>query len=68
MHKTDVDGVFKSSHGVMIIDRPDNYVSLHAKALYELDQKNRINNLENKVTGMELMLKQILEKVSDGKT
>jgi len=66
MHKTDEDGVFETSPGVMIVDRPDNYEKLRSKAIEEYEQKNRINNLENKVTGMELMLKQILEKVSNG--
>ena len=64
MNKTDKDGILKAGDGVLINVKEDDYELRRARLIEERQQKDKINILENRVTSMENMLRQILEKVS----
>jgi len=64
MLKTDVEGVFRDSFGVSIVERT-NYKEQRMAAMEAVNQKQKINILEEKLNSVESILKEILKKVSD---
>jgi len=64
MLKTDVEGVFRDSFGVSIVERT-NYKEQRRAAMEAVNQKQKINILEEKLNSVESILKEILKKVSD---
>lgn len=64
MVKSDVEGVFVSKPGILIVDKKDDYHAKRAKEVDALRQKDRINNIEHRMDSIESMLQQILQKVT----
>jgi len=65
MYKTDIQGINAISRGVFTnTDKGDEYTRLKAKAINDLQEKERINNIEKDVSNIKDMLELILQKVN----
>jgi len=64
MHKTDVEGIEILSNGILInVKSESSYHQQRIKAMEEIKQKERINNMEKDIASMREMLSTILTKL-----
>ena len=63
MLNTDVPEIMKDGEGVLIsVAKPSAYFSQRQKALEQLRDKERINNLEKKLSNIESLLQQLINQ------
>lgn len=62
MHKTDVEGIMKEADGILISVSESNYAQQRQKMIEQKQDKERINILENRLSKIETLLKQLIQK------